>query len=324
MAHLLDFSTGKAGMTYIGETPWHGLGQKLTEDATIDQWRIEASLDWQALRAGVQFEGIDGNMRDGEHDVIYRSDNFGQLGIVSPAYKIVQPAEVMEFFRDLVAKGDMNLETAGSLDNGRKVWALAKTGQSCRIKGQDEVSGYLLLSTSFDGTLATRAQFTSVRVVCNNTLQISLKEKGARAVNISHSTEFDADRAKINLGIMDGAFSEFEDKANILADRKVEQREAVQYLLNVLADGESVDTLDNLSTRKLNIVKNIHSLFMGKGMGSNYASADGTAWGLVNAVTQYVDHEQGNNSNNRFRSGQFGLGAELKNNAFAQALQLVA
>lgn len=321
MAHLIDFSNDRANMAFVGEKPWHGLGQELTQGASIDEWRVEAGLDWSAKRAGVQFEGFDGRMRDGEDDVIYRSDTFAQLGIVSPAYKIVQPAEVLEFFRDIVATGDMALETAGSLDGGRKVWALAKTGQSFRIRGQDEVSGYLLLATSFDGTLATRATFTSVRVVCNNTLQISMKGARGQGVNIPHSKTFCADQAKIDLGILEGGFSAFEEQANTLAGRKISHKESVQYLLDVFAKGEQ---LEELSTRKANIMKNVHSLYMGKGMGSNYAAADGTAWGLVNAVTQYVDHEQGNNANNRFRSAQFGLGADLKNEALAQALKLVA
>lgn len=319
MAHLIDMSNNKANMAYVGETPWHGLGQQLSQGASIDQWRIEAGLNWSAKRSPIFFN--DGAVQfEGDSEILFRSDTRKQLGIVSPAYKIVQPGEVLEFFRDIVATGDMTLETAGSLDDGKKVWALAKTHQDFRIMGQDHVEGYLLLVTSFDGTLATKAQFTSVRVVCNNTLQISLNN-ARTAVSIPHSTEFDATGAKINLGLLDGGFTAFEENANILAKRKMKDKEAMQFILNIMAPGVNVE---DISTRKANIIQNIYNLYNGRGMGSQLASSANTAWGVVNAFTQYIDHTQGNNVNNRFRSAQFGQGAKMKNEVFAEALKLAA
>jgi phage/plasmid-like protein (TIGR03299 family) len=325
MAHEIDFSNGQANMAYVGETPWHGLGQNLTKGAPIDQWRIEAGLNWNAKRAQILFteDNIDEIcnplLMKGESTILYRSDTKAQLGIVSPSYKIVQPGEVLEFFRDVVARGDMDIETAGSLDGGRKVWALAKTNQDFRIMGQDKVEGYLLLATSFDGTLSTRAQFTSVRVVCNNTLQMSLK--GAKGISIPHSSEFKADGVKIDLGILDGGFKQFEEKANVLANRRLTSKESMNYIMQVLT-GE-VDP-EKLSTRAANTVRAVHNLYMGRGKGATLRSAENTAWGALNAITEYVDHEQGRNANNRFRSAQFGLGADLKNKALDSAMLLVA
>jgi len=317
MAHLIDLTTGRAGMAYVGEKPWHGLGQELTPGADLDQWRIEAGLAWEAKRNAPYYRDAEKVVRKSEKEVLYRSDTGAELGIVSPAYKIVQPLEVVEFFRDLTEKHGFTMETAGSLDGGRKAWALARTGAEFRLMGQDEVKAYVLLATSFDGTLATRAQFTSVRVVCNNTLQISLKGKG---LAISHSTDFHADRVKFELGLLGDAFGEFESKAGVLAQRKVSRKEAMAFILALMAPDEKVE---DLSTRKANIIKNVMHAF-DSGYGAHLAAANGTAWGLVNAVTQYVDHEQGNNVNNRFRSAQFGPGADLKLAAWDSALKLVA
>jgi len=318
MAHLIDMANGRANMAYVGEKPWHGLGQALTPGADLDQWRIEAGLNWEAKRNGLYYRDASQEVRKSEKDVLYRSDTGDELGIVSPAYKIVQPAEVVEFFRDLTESHGFTMETAGSLDGGRKAWALARTGQDFRLMGQDEVKAYVLLATSFDGTLATRAQFTSVRVVCNNTLQVSLKEKGGLA--ISHSTDFDASKVKFQLGLLGDAFSEFEKNAGELARRKVSRVEAMKFIMDIMAPGEKID---DLSTRKANIVRNIMMDFEG-GIGSQMVAANSSAWGLVNAFTQYVDHEQGNNVNNRFRSAQFGPGADLKMEAWRGALALVA
>lgn len=318
--HMIDMTNARANMAYVGETPWHGLGQHLTEDASIDQWRVEAGLNWSARRATVQFEADD-VVREGDSEILFRSDNFGQLGIVSPDYKIVQPGEVLEFFRDLVDSGNMKLETAGSLDNGKKVWALAKTHQDFRVFGQDQVEGYLLLATSFDGTLATRAQFTSVRVVCNNTLQLSVRGKSSNAVAIPHSALFNHSQVKLDLGVLDDSFNQFKDQADMLAQRNVSDKEAIRFIMNVLT-GE--DDAEKLSTRSANVVKHVYGLYAGNGMGSSLRSANGTAWGALNAITQYVDHEQGRNVNNRFRSAQFGAGAATKADALQKALALVA
>jgi phage/plasmid-like protein (TIGR03299 family) len=331
MAHLIDLSNGRANMAFVGEKPWHGLGQELSEGASIDQWRVEAGLDWTVQRAQVYFKDTDERFRKGTSEILYRDDTYGQLGIVTDRYKIVQPSTVLEFFRDIVDAGHMKLETAGSLDDGKKVWALAKTGDSFSLFGQDRLEGYLLLSTSFDGSMATRAQFTSVRVVCNNTLQLSNREaKGA--IKIPHSTDFNADGVKIDLGILGSTFTQFETQAADLARVTLDRRQAMDLLLSIMepklhADIQSgkVDPKDSaLSTKRNNQILTIFDLYQGKGMGSGFRSSQSTAWGLVNAVTEYVDHQQGNSTNNRFRSAQFGPGAILKDLAFQTALKLVA
>lgn len=323
MAHLIDASNGRNNMAFVGETPWHGLGQRLSYGASIDQWRVEAGLDWHVERAPVQFKPIGkGVFIKGESEVLYRDDTYAQLGIVSERYRVVQPAEVLEFFRDLVGTGGLELETAGSLDGGRKVWAMARTGDGFAIKGQDRVNGYLLLSTSFDGSMATRAQFTSVRVVCNNTLSIATAStKGA--IVVPHSATFDARGTKIDLGLLGGAFGTFEDQANALADRKLTDKEAMALLASVMIKGE-VEDVTEISTKRSNQIKTVFDLYSHAGRGSNLASSRGTAWGVVNAVTEWVDHQAGNNVNNRFRSSQFGLGAAMKTEALVKALALVA
>jgi len=325
MAHLIDMTNGRANMAYAGETPWHGLGQELTHGASIDQWRVEAGLDWHVGRAQVAFkpEGR-GVFVKGDSEVLYRDDTFAQLGIVTDRYKVVQPSAVLEFFRDIVGTGGLELETAGSLDGGRKVWAMARTGHALAIRGQDRVDGYLLLSTSFDGSMATRAQFTSVRVVCNNTLSIATaSSKGA--VVVPHSATFDATGAKIELGLLGSAWADFDDNANALAGRGLTNKEAMALILSVMEpDLKTTDEAEKLSTRRANQIKTIFDLYNYAGRGANLASSKATAWGVVNAVTEYVDHQMGNNANNRFRSGQFGTGAQLKQTAMANALKLVA
>jgi len=177
MAHLIENNevTGKSEIAYVGKKPWHGLGQQLTQDAPIEVWRKEAGLDWEAQVAPVRFEphGEGGDIfRVKGQNVIYRSDTFAALGLVSDRYKVHQPADVLDFFKTLVQSAGFSLEVAGAIKGGKRIWALANVNKKSVVLNDDAVKGYLLLSTSFDGTTATVGQFTSIRVVCNNIQRI--------------------------------------------------------------------------------------------------------------------------------------------------------
>jgi len=162
-------------MAYRGETPWHGLGFLLSDDATFDAWLRESGLTFRVRGAKVQFDSSTNDTPAirgfNDKQVLFREDNGQPLGIVSASkYKIVQPDQILEFYRDFVRAGDMKLETAGVLKKGRRVWALARHGMEIRIKGQDLVRPYFLLTTSYDGETGTNGMYVMERVVCANTL----------------------------------------------------------------------------------------------------------------------------------------------------------
>ena len=113
--HAIDVSTGQAACAYRGETPWHGLGTALDDNATVEQWVVAAGLNWNAVKAPVRYAMPDGTTRDYYgRSVIYRDDTEAALGVVSDSYQIVQPREVVEFFKDAVGQADMKLEVAGA------------------------------------------------------------------------------------------------------------------------------------------------------------------------------------------------------------------
>ena len=118
---------------------------------------------------------------------------------------MVQPKDILEFYRYLTEVSGFEVETAGALKGGRKMWALAGTGQSGVLKGNDQTNAYVLLATACDGTMATIAQFISIRVMCNNTLAVALKRSTGNAVKLKQNTALDADLVKKQLGISDSA-----------------------------------------------------------------------------------------------------------------------
>ncbi len=312
MAHLVQ------SMAYVNATPWHGLGNQLSPKQPIEVWAQQAGMDWEINSSSVHYLEQEQLRQFTDAKVLYRSDTGEALSVVSQRYKEVQPREVLEFYRDLVDIGGFELETAGVLKGGRKLWALARTGQETMLRGGDCVKAYLLLATACDGTLATTAQFTSVRVVCNNTLQMATGDSGG-AIKVPHSTKFDADSVKQQLGLGVGVWHRFMGDMRRLADRAVHPFEARRYLVELMGD---VD-LPFHSQPNSKALKRVFELYAGLGMGATLASADDTAWGLVNAVTQFVDHEKrARSTDNRLDSAWFGAGAALKQRALEQALLL--
>ena len=311
-------------MAYVGETPWHGLGNSLTPQQPIEIWEHEAGMDWRIEETDVLYSVSGG---DGLHlktnpdaKILFRSDNHAPLSVVSNRYKVVQPHDVLEFYRDLVSVGGFELETAGVLKGGRKLWALAKTGQETMLRGGDKVKAYLLLATSCDGTICTTAQFTSVRVVCNNTLQLAVSD-AVGAVKVPHSTLFDPSRVKQELGLGLSAWDRFKADIDKLAARPVHKFEAMNYLVEVLGD-PSVPLAEQPNQKALN---SVHALFSGGAKGADMASANGTAWGLLNAVTEHIDqHRRARSNDHRLDSAWFGQGASIKAKAFGEAMKLAA
>ena len=322
MAHLIE------QMAYVGEAPWHGLGSRLSPKQPLEVWQREAGMDWQIQESPVHFKadavGHLGSIHSfPEQKVLYRSDTKAPLSVVSQRYQVVQPRDVLEFYRDLTQVSDYELETAGVLKGGRKFWALARTGKNTSLKGNDLVNGYLLLATSCDGTLATTVTPTTVRVVCNNTLTIAV-DGATRAIKVPHSTGFDAQAVKKQLGIAVSQWDEFMYRMRILADRKVRPNEALKYFMGVMCDTTCNEEVpDKLVNERA--MRKVQGLYEGQGRGSRLEAANGTAWGLLNAVTEYVDHERRARSNEyRMDSAWFGQGAVIKQKALDTALALAA
>lgn len=328
MAHMIDTSNARENIAFVGETPWHGLGQRLSEGADLATWAREAGLEFEVQRAPVQFQraGVEGLSQFGGRDALYRSDTGAPLGIVGTEYRTVQPSKVLGFFSDLVGQHGFRMDVAGSLAGGRRIWALASVGAGAEIIGQDEVRPYLLLATSYDGGMSTTAKFTAIRVVCNNTLTMSTgvsatgevskgeadKTEGAvvSCVRIPHSQDFDGEKVKVDLGIVRSAFDRFVIEARMLAERKVDEAFVVEFLKSLLpAPKDEASKIEDGRT-----FRRLMATWKGEVQSATLPEAKGTAWGLLNAITWDVDHIRGNDAT-RLGSAWFGNGDGLKSKA---------
>lgn len=324
--HELDMTRGTAAMAFTGEKPWHGLGVELQQDASVDDWIVSAGLNWDVVPAEVQYTipGTSANLfmpevkTMADRKVLYRSDTHDSLAVVGKDFKVVQPRQVVEFFRDLVEKNNMKLSTAGSLFGGRKFWALAELGKDFEVTSGDKVTGHLMLTTAVDGSMKTVGKFVSTRVVCNNTLNIAMAEKGSRnVVQVSHRSEWDPDAVKVELGLMDGAWLKFMQDVQKLANTKVSDKKAYGFLSKVVYD-KPTEPLTKVQERKID---NLMDLYKGQGMGADMAN--GTLWGVVNAITQQYTHGTGKrDTSHQFWDSEFSVYGKMKDRAFQQALAM--
>ncbi len=330
MSHNITNTNGKNEMAYVGEKPWHGLGQELQRGASIETWLDAAGMGWKVQRAKVRYPVSVGAKSDAfrewpDQHVLFRSDTKAPLGMVSDRFKIVQPKQVLEFFRDLCATNKFSLETAGTLRGGSIYWALAKIHEEADVGAGDLVRGYVMLSTACDGSRRTVAKNTTVRVVCNNTLDMADTEKGRREVCVSHRSVFDAAEVKTDLGIAHDAFARFMVSARALAARQLTRSDVDDLTLKLLGGDDWAEfTADQRgAVLESKHAQAIATLYAG-GRGAELDTAKGTAWGYVNAVTEYVDHYYPARSlENRLNSAWFGYGERLKNHAMQKTLELV-
>jgi phage/plasmid-like protein (TIGR03299 family) len=320
MAHEIDTSNNRQNMAFVGQTPWHGLGSQLPAGADIETWRTAAGLAWDVAETEVLFLDRGETRPFPDTKILLRSDTRAPLSVVSKWYNTVQPGEVLGFFDDLVKAGGFELETAGALRGGKRIWALARVGEEAKIVDGDMIKPYLLLATSYDASMCTTAQFTSVRVVCNNTLSAAIGN-GEQKVKIPHLSKFDAKAVRNQLTIAVSSWDDFLIQARRMAATPLDAQAADAYLMDVFkVDVETLEAPEK--TRKSKAYKRILELFDGSAVGSEIVGQ--SLWGAVNAVTEYVDHDRGKQRETALDAAWFGEGANLKDRAFTVARELIA
>lgn len=332
--HLLDFTKGRAAIAFRGETPWHGYGSIINPDDDLDTIITKAGADYDVIERPV-FYGVQGN--EGKRRAVtipgkkalLRDDTQDFLSIVGSDYHTVQPRKVFEFFRELLKKQGLSIETGGVLKDGNIVWALAKVDDDFTVYGQDRIDPYVLVATSYDLSLSTTAMFTGIRVVCFNTLNFSgaftASDEQQGVFKVRHDREFSITEAHGKLGLNEAAWMEHKRQIQRLASLTVTPDEVLEYFYTVAGqDDKIVRNEDNGNIITFpepgRVVKQFINAYH-NGPGANLRSAKGTMWGAVNAVTFYQDHlAPAGNRGKRFTSATFGGGNVRKQHAYDLAL----
>lgn len=318
MSHELEFVDGQAQMAYAGDVPWHGLGTKVSPDLTPSQMMEAAGLDWEVKKYNSFVEVKGKRIRTGQQSLVRVNDG-KVLTNVGPDWNPVQNSEAFEFFHEFVLAGDMEMHTAGSLKGGQMVWALAKVKESFDLFGGDEIESFLLFSNPHMYGKSIDIRFTPIRVVCNNTLTMSLTTQSNVQYKQGHRSVFDAEKVKEAMGLAHEKFAQYKDMAEFLGSKRVTADSLIQYFNEVFPKTsgakDTVEKVEDLS-RNAQLAHDV----MDKQPGAEYA--EGSFWQAFNAVTYVTDHLQGRNEDNRLYSQWFGGNQGRKVKAINTAMKM--
>lgn len=326
MSHMIEMVDGEAQMAWTGEAPWHGLGKQVPPDLTPEQMMKAAGLDWEVKKIPA-FATV-GNKRIpvGKSALIRTSDN-RLLDVVGDDWNPCQNAEAFEFFNDFIGNGDMTMETAGSIMNGKRVFALARVKESFELFKGDKVDAHLLFSNPHMYGKTIDIQFTPVRVVCWNTLSLSLSLGSRNRVSVSHRVKFDGDTVKQMMGVAKDKLATYKEAAAFLGSKRFTDESIQEYFARLWpktgeknpkkADKKVIDFEEDAS-RNARIAFDI----LEQQPGANFAK--GSWWQGFNAATFMVDHVIGRNEDNRMNSAWFGWGRNLKVKALETAMEMAA
>lgn len=312
MAHNLNFNerTGRYSFFSVQEKAWHGLGQIVTEYPTSAEAIKHAGLDYEVIKSPLYTNAsniIDPTdsleIRDNEVNVpnyfaTIRTDNNAVLGVVGKEYHIVQNREAFSFFDAIVGGTDGILyETAGALGNGERIFITAKLPDYIRVgNGDDVTEKYIFLTTSHDGSGSITAAFTPVRIVCQNTLNASLRNM-SNVVRIRHTSgaKQRLENAHKVMGLANEFSNQLEDIFNNWAKVKVADNEVKKMIQFALCPNkETLQHLkagndDEISTVFKNTVEDAFAYAMTSDS-QQMNTTKGTLFGAYNAVTGYYQN----------------------------------
>ena len=315
MAHMIESVNGKAQMAYAGETPWHGLGTKVPADLTPVQMLEAAGLNWSVTKVPAYAKVGGKDVAIGQSALV-RSFDDKILDVVSDDWNPVQNEEAFDFFNEFVAAGDMEMNTAGSLKDGQIVWGLAKVKESFELFKGDQIDSYLLFSNFHKYGFSTDVRFTPIRVVCNNTLTLSLSSSVERMAKISHRQVFNPDNVKGMLGLAKDKLSQYKEMAYFLGSKKAKNEDIVEYFTRVFPVTGSNEKKKKEVSKNAQIALDI----MDNQPGSEFAK--GTWWQPFNAVTYLTDHLAGRSADTRLTSAWYGYHKGVKTKALELALEM--
>jgi phage/plasmid-like protein (TIGR03299 family) len=313
MAHMVET------MAYAGELPWHGLGEKVSNDLTPRQMMKKAGVDWevQAVESFIEFNG---ERKSTGLKSLVRSTDGRILTNIGENWNPVQNETAFDFFSEFVMAGDMEMHTAGSLRDGEYVWALAKVKESFDVFGEDTIDSYLLFSNPHKYGKSIDVRFTPIRVVCNNTLTMSLQGASKNGVRLSHRTEFNPDMVKETLGIAHEKFAKYKEMAQFLGSRKVTAESLIQYYNTVFPNTSRTEQPKEVKQYE-DLSRNAKLCYDALEVQPGAEFAAGSWWQAFNSVTFVTDHVQGRNADNRLHSQWFGQNAARKVVAAEKAVE---
>jgi len=281
MSHDIAMINGRAAMAYLGKTPWHKLGTAMDGNPNVADALSAANLDWN-VELKPMF--IESGEKVPKRKAVVRDVDGAVLSTVGDKYHPIQNSEAFGILQPACEQFGVVIETAGALNNGEKVWMLARLPESIEVVEGDRVDGYFLVRSSHNGKSCMTARPTPIRVVCANTLSIATRDKKAGVIKLRHSSSA-KDSLDDTAHLISSLVQHLKDTGETfrqLADRKMTQDEMDDYFIEVLGITEK---------SKQSAVRTFSEVAeLGAGKATGFEFAPGTLWTAYNALTEYVDH----------------------------------
>lgn len=314
-------------MAYYGEVPWHRIGTPIPKGVTAERMICAAGLDWNVdLRPARGAKVINKRKEYSRYEVVRMprpatKETEVLLGVVSRRYHPLQNVEAFQFFDPIVGEKKAFFETAGALSEGERIWVMAKMPDAMEIVPGDECLKYLLLSNTHSGDGSVIVKFTSVRVVCQNTLMLAMGD-GQKAYRVRHSKkmQFKLDELSDFLAITQDVFLKAEECFQRLA--KIQMRAGrLESYFEAVYPRSPAQIKNNTKSPRWEFLQEIYE---GR-PDLQLSGVRGTLWGAYNAITRFEDYKQPQNEEQpeqRLDRTWFGSGADVKLKALEKAKEL--
>ncbi len=307
-------------MAYAGETPWHGLGTRVTnaiDAVTPSRFLKLAGLDWHVEKVPVVTADTG---QETTHFATRRVSDGSILGVVGPGYTVLQNEEVFEWFGPLLETGRVTLEAGGALAGGSIVWGLARIiGLDELVRDGDAVVSYILLSHGHHGMRGISVGLTPERVVCRNTLAIAENDRMAPALHVKHTAGLHValERVRDIIDVAEADFRATIEQYALLARTPVSKADLRQYIKIVIgADERKDEDLHPVTKRRVDRIVELAS----SGRGNRGESL----WDGYNGVTEYLSYEAGRSADTRLRSLWFGPSKAMSARALEIGVSMAA
>jgi phage/plasmid-like protein (TIGR03299 family) len=296
MAHLLESVNGETAFASLREPAWHGLGTVFEEEVSTAEMLKKAKLNsWNVRLEDVEIPtGMDS---DKNYSFVVRDNPFTKgnkdvLGVVGERYVPLQNEELFDFADNILDNGG-RWETAGSIKGGRIVFGSLALERETVLDPNgvsDKINTYLLVNTSHDGSIAIQASITPVRVVCANTLNLALGQRGRngsvkQSFKIRHTQTASGkvQVAREALGLANAYIDEFSLMANKMIETEVSKKQFDEIVLALYPQPkENAKGANKKWENKIDLINDIY-------VGDFNNTITGTAWGVANALTERLD-----------------------------------
>lgn len=321
MAHLIDNSKGFNAFVSFAAPAWHGLGTVLNNPINTEDALNQGGLNYNVLKLpNIHCLPNGEELISEESFFTVRTDVNKILGSrLGKDYEVMQNVEALNIIDEILQKGTATIETAGAIDEGKKVFICLKVAKDIIVGSQDAVKQYVLIATSHDGSLSITAMPTNVRVVCNNTLAAALRGSQDK-VKIRHTVNAQnrlAEAMRV-MKLMSDNTAVNEANYNEMAANIISKDQMFNYFGNVFCTSAEIRQLQSgmrakevLSSRKQNILSEVLNFAnRGQGQAITMKGNDFTMWGAYNAITGYITRKKYSSPSDRANSMLFGSAAE--------------